>query len=157
MRIDTLLDTLADAIASNATLSAWATTTYGKAHKVFINMDQHAPPEASDAPFVVIYKQSKTEGQGVDPRSHGIGVRCAVNDSTKATPTHTNQTEYNGGSRLETMRRYTRNAVTGASMGNCTVDSIATEYGPLENFPWFVCDMSITILEDALIGVDPFE
>ena len=157
MRIDTLLITLFNAIASDSTLKTWATTQYGHIHKVFVNIDQNNPPKESDCPFVVIAKSSKSEGQGIDPKVHGFLVRCAINDDSTTTPSHSNITLYTGVANLETFRRYTRNAITGASFGNLTVESILTEYGPLESFPWFDCEMSININEDFVLGGEAFE
>lgn len=157
MNIGTLLTTLSQAIAANATLNAWGTTTYGKTPKVFVDAIPGDAPQASDAPYTLITKLAKAEGQTVDPMPHTFLIRCAVYDATIAASGYANLTIYYGGGRLETMRGYVRNAVTGASLGNLTVDEIRTEYNPVEAFPWFTCDMTVTIGEAYVIGDNPFE
>ncbi|WP_054031019.1 hypothetical protein [Desulfatitalea tepidiphila] len=155
MNINTLLGNLATAISTNAALTTWCNTTYGHAHKVFVNLDHRNPPGDSDCPFVTLYPISKSAGLGVSTKRHAFEVDCCIYDDTTRT---TGQVlEYNSIRRVEEFRKLIESAIMGIDTGNALIETVEIEYSVVEAFPFAWAGMVIEINEHFILGSDPLE
>ncbi len=155
MNINTLLGNLATAISTNAALSAWCNTTYGHAHKVYVNLDHRNPPGDADCPFVVLYPISKSAGMGTSVKRHTFEVDCCIYDDTTRT---TGQVlEYNAIRRVEEFRKLIETAIASADTGDGLIETVEIEYSVVEAFPFAWAGMVIEINENFTMGADPLE
>ncbi len=158
MNINTLIDALAVAIASDSVTTAWSTAAYGQSHQVFLNVDRRNPPGEDECPFVIIYPLGKSAGESQARKVHTVEVDVCLHDESSDTLANVQGvTTYAGLGNLETFRKHVENAVVGASIGRCAVDALEVEFNTIDSFPFMWAGMIFRIGEDVLIGSDPLE
>lgn len=155
MDLNSLLGDLAEAVASDSDTLTWANSTYGRDHKVYVNVDVRNPPGEDDCPFVALYPLSKSVGRAVSRKEHGFEVVCCVHDSALKSHALTNLVEYEGVRRVETFRKYVETAIAGVSVGNALLELVEVEYETIDQFPFILSVMVIQIGEEVTIGSNP--
>ncbi len=156
MNINTLLNSISEAIAGNIDLLAWANVTYGQDHTVFVNLDSRGLPGESKCPYAALYPLTRSGGVGKSIKPHTFQVVCTVYDRETGThPGFNNIIEYEGVQRLEAFRKLVENAITTVDLGNLWIDSVNVDYETIESFPFMLCGMEINIFEAVLIASDP--
>ena len=152
----THLNTLAEALAANAELSAWAASAYGHGHKVFLGEDLRKPPEAADCPYIAVYPESQAYGRLNSQQHIGLIVVCCVHD--EAFISHAglaNLIDYAGVRNLEAFRRLAERKLAAVSVGNAVMALGESDYELMEFFPFMMVAERVTYTEDLPLG-DPF-
>lgn len=155
MDINSLIQTFTTAVSSQADLDAWAVTQYGQGVAVYENIDLRNPPPPDDCPLVVFSHAEKTGGMQTS-KSHVIGVDILVHDDRVDTDDN-GVVIYYGGRTAETLRQRVLAKITDIIPGNLFLESVTVQYDPIAQFPYMFVDMTLTILEENLIGSNPFE
>jgi hypothetical protein len=157
VNLNTILSALRDGIAGDEPLDLWSVATYGQRHSVYVGLDTNNPPAESAYPVISLYILGKTAGVAQDTITHTIGVACGVIDSTSTVNGDTNVTEYNGVARIEDFRKLIETAaVTALDALSLRMTELRTDFSPVSLFPYFLCDMELTIIEDMEFGSDMF-
>lgn len=81
----TLLTLIRDAIASDADLSQWCYTKYGRRPTVCVGVDMENPPGAADYPVVVIEDITETRGNAQNILSWVVSIGVGIMDETITT------------------------------------------------------------------------
>jgi hypothetical protein len=158
MNINTLLNALVNAIATDADLTAWCNTTYGRQHKVFVNIDKRNPPGEEDCPFVIIFPIQKRVGRGgVGQKLHGFEADCCIYNEDSGTPTEPNVLWCTGVTEIEAFRKKVETAIANINISNILLETIDIEYEVIESFPFLWAGMTLIITETVTIGSDPLE
>ena len=155
MNINALITTLADAIVDQAEIAAWSTTQYGHGYTVCENVDLRDPPPSGDCPLVVISHGAKSTGL-VDQKMHIVGADILVYDERKTTQAN-GVVRYEGGYQAEVFRQFALEKIVAAVPTNLKLDAVAISYDPISQFPYVFIDMELTLTEENVIGVNPYE
>lgn len=157
MDINTLLETLTDAIANDEATKTWCKVTYGRNHKVYVNVDVQDQPGENDCPYTAIYPTDKLAGHYTEMKTHGFDVICIIHDNESETLVEANIIQYKGVNRVEDFRKLVETAIAGANIGNLIIERIDIKYDTINLFPFMMAGMNISIREDHLLGSDPLE
>ena len=156
MDINTLIETLVDAVADQDDINTWSQIEYDRDYKTFENLDMRNPPQETDCPLVVIRPESKTGGLSEPVKSFGLGIDCLVHDS--GIPDETNGViRFTGGRLVEEFRAMVFGKILSALPSDCHVAELAVAYDTVEQFPYIWCGMGLRIEQEQLIGVNPYE
>jgi len=156
VNINTVTDAIAQAIAVDATLSAWCVSTYGRVATVYINFDRRDAPGEENCPFVSLRPTSYTSGRGVDSEACGIEIVSCVYDDEARTWVADNVSQGQGVYNLEQMNQYVISAVGGASLpANAVVEDFNLEYETVDLFPFILAGGLYNIRAPLTIGYDP--
>lgn len=104
-----LLLTIQNALATDRGLTAWCTQQFGKAHKVFLGIDEQHPPQADDYPLVVVTGVSQIRGEGQYERQWLVSIGVGLVNETVTTTDST--VTYDGMAQAETMRELAENCL----------------------------------------------
>lgn len=148
--MNTLLTSIRDAIATNATIKAWTQATYTKDHKVFVGVDSREPPGEADAPCVVLAPAEKLSGEEMDVITHKFITSLEV--ISPAATTASNVIEYAGVQNIETFRQKVLAAIEGVT--GIRITKLESTYEAILFFPAILCDMLITIEQETEFGDD---
>jgi len=156
MNINTLLDSISEAIATDSDISTWCNANYSDGVSVYVNIDSRKPPRQDDCPLVLVYPVAKFCGQRENEKQHVFSIGCCVYDESRASHAGiSNITEYAGVKNAEALRKYVETAIAGLTLTNCEISPVEVEYDPIESFPFIWALMTITIVEAVTIGSDP--
>ena len=156
MNMTTLLDAIRDAIHDDAAVLAWCDAAYTRAHRVFVGVDARHPPDENMYPLVHVFPVSKTGGYEVVTQGHQVAVTCGIYEAADRETSKDYVTEKLGVSYLEAFRKLVETAVVGCDISDHRIDRMEVEYETLEYFPFFLCNMTFTIVWDFAQGDDPF-
>jgi len=154
--MNTIMGDLTDAVANDATITAWATGAYGRDVSVLENCDPRNDPEEEDCPLTVFFPVLKQGGLSSSGKNHILGVSCAVFDSEKVV-SDAGVIRFTGGRNVEILRGYVVDVIKATIADDLYIESIVTEYNTIEQFPYVSANMEITLTQEKLIGSDPFE
>ncbi len=157
MNINTLLDDITFAIASDENLASWCSLTYSKTATVLDEFDEQDPPGESDCPYVAVQTESKTVGVGIQDKTHEFMVVCGLYDDTTETGPLPNMVKSLGVRRIETMRKYVETAIAGVDIGNVELKIIGIEYKVGAYIPFRLAGMNLIFSEKYTLGTDPLE
>lgn len=157
MDINTLIDSLAESIASDTDVLSWSNSTYNRDHQVMVSIDTRTPPGEDECPFVIIYPISKVAGQGISSKAHSIEVDCCIYDDTEDSWSGSNVKGFSGVKRIETFRKLIETAIVKTNIGNGIFNQFDIEYDTIESFPFHWAGMIVDISEDWVTGSDPLE
>ena len=158
------INSLAEALALDTTIAAWATGLYGKGHKVYVNLDLRNPPAEDDCPYIALYPQGQTYGRETREQMIEIEVVCCLNDSALVTHTQgegeeatpiANLVEFAGVRRLEEFRRLVEKKIATVAIGNAAISAGESDYETIDFFPVFMVGQRFTIIDHLCIGEDP--
>lgn len=157
MNITTLMNNIRNAVYDNAALSAWCTSAYGQAHKVYVGVDTRNPPASSAYPLIHLFPLTKTAGGG--NQSISIGATCGIYDANTLTVAgRTRAIELRGVSYLEAFRKLVETAALTAALDDgYWFDRIEMTYETVEYFPYFLAAMEIVVLGELAFTEDFFE
>jgi hypothetical protein len=157
--LNTVLGKIRDTIADAAAIKTWAVTNFARYHKVFVGLDSRNPPVEDDYPCISLYPAAKENYQDEDSTKNVFGCSCGVCTEAVATVASTNVTEYSGVQLLEAFRKLVVDAIQGMSAedGGGYLTGVKVDYAPIEFFPFFLCDMEITIKDFREFGSDYFD
>jgi len=148
MDINTLIDSLSKAVATDSALESFCDTKYGSSIKVFLNFDARKPPEAADCPCVCIYPSQKEYGNG--PYRDTVEIVCLINDdSTETISGYENIIAYAGVTNVEEMRKLVLAAAAGVIEAT---SSISVEYDTITWFPFILVSQALEIITPYTIG-----
>jgi hypothetical protein len=145
-----LIGGIADALAGDAAIAAWADGEYGRPCAVFENIDLRSPPDEEDCPLVIVHPASKEAGLR-DKRSHGISVTVLVFDDHRVAEA-SGVIRYTGPRQAEALRLLALTAILGSIPSGCRIDSVAVEYDTIEQFPFCWIDMVLTVVQENTLG-----
>lgn len=175
MDVTTLLQTVRDAVKTDAATATWCRAQYDQVHAVYVGMDVRNPPGSDKYPLVYIYPRGKRSGYDALEQTVTLGVTCGVHstsyeqqwdqgwlssddswlDTTDAWLIEVMQ--YAGIEDVEAFREYVEAAITGATFtGNIYVAGVETDYETIEFFPYFLASMEMRFVEHMSMGDDPF-
>jgi hypothetical protein len=155
--LNTILSGLRDALADDTPMDTWANATYGKGHSVYVGIDIANPPAESAYPLASLTVTRKTVGTSLEEIPHDVAVTLGVCDSSLADSSDVNVVEYNGVQRIEAYRKLAETAlITKALSLGLRVTEARIEFAPVTLFPYFLCDMELTLVEDTEFGSDFF-
>ena len=159
MNINTLIDTLSAAVATDADLSAWCQANYGRGPMVFIGFDERNPPAADDLPAVILYPVSKAVGLMRTGKDHGVMVECWLeNDGLRPRDGIANIVEYTGSYHIEQIRKLVENVSRSIDTGDAILAEADIEYDTVSHFPAFFAVMLLTYQEESVpLGADRME
>ena len=157
--LNTVLQKLRDTVADATAIKSWAQTNFSKNHTVFIGLDSRNPPTEDDYPCLSLYPASKEASQGEEATSNVFGCSCGINIESTATVISTNVKEYSGVQLLESFRKLVIDAIDTLSATDLGgyITAVKVDYAPIEFFPFFLCDMEITISDFREFGSDYFD
>jgi len=156
MNITTLITNIRNAVHDNSALSAWCTTNYGRAHKVYIGVDTRKPPDNSAYPLVHVFPMTKSAGGGNQDLI--VGLTCGIYDADTRTVTgYTRVVEFEGVQNIEAFRKLVETAALTAVLDNgywfADLDIV---YETVEFFPFFLAGMQLTVRGDIAFPSDQF-
>jgi hypothetical protein len=155
--VTSLLHSLRDAIANDATTKVWTQAQYSADHHVYVGVDQKNPPAPSNYPAVGLFPVRSKQGYALTAKTREFTAACAIEDETMLTTGIDNATEYNGLPNLTTFCALIQDAIVTVSLdagGWINVSDI--EYGVLSVFPTFGGTIDITIDIDYFQGGEVF-
>jgi hypothetical protein len=157
MDLNEIISHLRDDLAASAEIALWAVDAYGRTHKVYVGIDMRNPPAVGDYPCLSLAMLGKTAGLAADQIEHSIGITCGIYDEAVATNLDANSIEYAGVQHIEEYRKLVETAavVCVAALG-LRLTELKITFAPIELFPYFLCDMELTIVEDTEFGSDFF-
>jgi hypothetical protein len=149
------IDALVAALASDAALTAWCQTNYGKAHKVFSYMiDLDNPPAEADCPCIQIAPASVVCGNGETRHDRQLIMVCRLVDAEARALPDTNIVEFKGGKNICDFMQLAVSAIAAAGIGNELLARVEAAFGDLTFFPFFMAGMPLSISEDYTLGAD---
>ena len=155
MVINTILETFTQAVKTDTALRDWCRVNYDNRDlSVFENIDLRQPPGETSCPLVAFFAESK-QGGGTQ-KVGGIGVLCLVLDDETPQDVH-GVKRFTGGRHVETLRQMVVACLSDAVPDNILIDSIDTEYDPIEQFPYVSASMRVVLTEGWTIGSDHLE
>ena len=164
LSLSTHINSLAEALATNAAILSFANTNYGKLHKIYVNLDLRNPPAEADCPYIAFYPQLQSYGRESREQMIEIEVVCCLHDTALIThfcpppADHTqipNLVEYAGVRRLENFRRTVEKAIAAVAIGNAAISAGESDYETIDFFPFFMVGQRFTIIDHLCIGEDP--
>jgi len=155
MNVKTLVTSMAQSIAQDSAILAWANTHYGQDHYVFVNFDTQNPPGEGYCPCVYIKPHRKRVGQRVDTKVHEVIIICCIyDDASREYPGISNIVEFMGVSRLDDFYELVRTCIAGIEIGDATFSVVEPEYETIDQFPFMYCGTMVTLLEPVTMGPD---
>lgn len=154
--INTLVDLITDGVMTDAAIIAWAAATYDTTHAVFENCDPRSDPGPDDCPLIVVTPTAKTAGLSSTVKGHVVHVSCLVHDEDTETTLH-GVVRFLAGRRAEEMRVLTVAAIRSALPDDIHIESIDTEFMPLDEYPLAAATMILNLTQEKLIGANPYE
>lgn len=150
--LKTTLESFKDALSVNAGLTAWSKAAYGRAHRVYVNIDARKPPGAEDCPYVMIRPVAARYGRGVTEKLMEFEMVCWLYDEAFSQDPETNAIEYAGVQRSMDMLDHAVAALAALSTGNALLQDISAEIETIEFFPFFVVGCPIMLVEPLTLG-----
>lgn len=154
--INSLIEIIADGIINDSELHAWSVIYYDTQPAVFENCDPRNDPVRGDCPLVVVVPDSKSVGLSTPVKGHVVQISCLVYDDTTET-TLAGVVRFLAGRRSEEMRVLTLAAVCAALPDGISLADVDTVYMPLDEYPLAATVMRLTLTEENLIGLNPYE
>lgn len=156
MNINTFIDTLTAALVVDSAITTWATAQYSSGFNVFENVDMRNPPDADDCPMILVSHGSKSGGLNQGNKSLTIGVDVLVHDD-RITTTAAGVVRYEGGRQAEACRQLVMDVITDVLPADTFIESVATSFDTINQFPFIFVAMDIVLTQEKLIGGDPYE
>jgi hypothetical protein len=166
LKNETIRDALITAVATNAAIATWCDLHFDRDVTVFDGIDRMQLPDHGDTaagtmgdyPFVALDVTEKMQGQVVDEEVLSVSVFCALlDDSPYEDTTLTNTKRLPGIDKRDQFRALVLAAVVGASIDNGYVQTVESVNLPVEFFPEFAVDMTITIARPYAFRENRFE
>lgn len=151
MNLYTLFNSAVEAAATNSTLTAYATTSYGREHEVKTNPPPDGLPGESGCPMVIFHSPMKQAGQTRREVVYGFGCAVFIYEPDLAAGTEDNVEESAGTEILLTMAQYVKDAVRGVIPANWTM-SYSLESDTVGLFPLLMCEVGFEFVEEKTIG-----
>lgn len=120
-----ILVAVRDALAADATLTAWCTEQFGKAQTVLLGIDENRPPAEEDYPVVAIAGIEQVRGQARRELEWNIFLGVGIINSEVAQSE--NMRTCSGMLQAETLREHAENALYRARL--CDVESAGDASG----------------------------
>lgn len=140
-----LIEQIKRALADDALISAWCVQEFGRAHTVFVDVDENNPPvPANDFPAIVVTGLNQVRGDAVRELSWeleiGVGIvneEIAISGNVKT---------LTGFGQVQALRELAENAIYRAGFGSVTTRA---ESGSASYYPLFISGsiIPITILK----------
>lgn len=112
---------------------------------------------AGDYPFVAIDVTEKTQGQSIDDETIVVSVFCAILDDNQYEATTSGIQRLPGIDRRDEFRALVLAAVLSASIDGGYVSTVESVNLPVDFFPEFAVDMTITIVRPYAFRENRFE
>ena len=166
MKTDTIRDALVAAVAATAALATWCDLHFDRDVTVFDGIDRMQLPDQGDAanssagdyPFVALEVTEKMQGRSTDEEALSVSVFCALlDDSPYEDGDIDNVKKLPGIAKREAFRTLVLAAVIGASIDNGYVQTVESVNLPVEYFPEFAVDMTVTIARPYAFRENRFE
>lgn len=154
--INIMIDTLCAAIKQDVAINAWSQVEYDKKVQVAENWDPLNDPQQADCPLVILYPTGKSGGLSQEKKIHGLGISSGVYETGKP-ESISGVTRFKGCRNAEALRVLVVDVLKANIPRGTHIEAIFTEYLPVEDWPFVTANMDITIIEEKLIGFDPFE
>jgi len=148
----TTLEAWKDALSTNSALTAWAKAYYGRAHKVYINIDERNGPGQDDCPYIQLRPMSARYGRGVTEKIMEFEMVACLHDESFAQDPETNAVEYFGVQKVMDMVDLAVAAIAAVSTGNALLQDIAVEIETIEFFPFFLAGCPLVLIEPFTLG-----
>ncbi len=126
-----LLVAIQNVLAADQALTGWCREQFGKAHKVFLGVDDQHPPREEDYPVVVITGADQLRGES-NRESHWI-VSLGVGVVNAEVSTEGNRVSYPGMLQAEAMRECVEDALYRAKFApmESGSDAVSESHHPL--------------------------
>lgn len=154
--INTLIETIGDALAVDSDVASWCDSYYDTALTVYENCDSRDDPPPSACPMVVMSPMEKHAGMALKEKQHGIGVSVVVYDENKET-SDAGVIRFVGGRRVEALRKLVLASITGNTPSNIHLMNVDIVYDTIEQFPFVTAAMALIFEETQILGTTPYE
>jgi hypothetical protein len=153
---NSIIDAATTAVAAQADIEAWSQEQYGMSYNVFENIDLRDPPDPDECPAIVVRPLTKAGGMNRPVKTTDIGVDCLVFDERK-NQTASGVIQFLGSRMVEELRKMIFAKIQAAIPSDLHIVDLEVDYDTVEQFPYCWCGMAITIEQEQLIGVNPYE
>lgn len=150
----TTLESFKDALSRNAALTAWAHAAYGKAQRVYVNIDMRNPPGELNCPYVLLRPLMASYGRAATQKTMDYELMCSIYDENWTLDPETNAVEYAGVQRCMDMLDLVVAAIAAVNTGNALLQQISAEFETIEFFPFFMAGCPISLVEPLTISAD---
>lgn len=150
--IKTTLESWKDALSTDSDLTAWAKAYYGRAHKVYVNIDERNAPGEADCPYIQLRPTACRYGRGVTEKWMEFEMVACLHDENFAQDPETNAVEYFGVQKVMDMVDLAVAAVAAVDTGNALLQDIAVEIETIEFFPFFLAGCPLILIEPFTLG-----
>jgi hypothetical protein len=142
--LSNLTSNICSAMATDAATAAWCTTNYQQAQTVALGVDYDNLPPEEEYPIIMVQPISGTSGKNVERESAVYVLTCAIIDD--ANPTKTGRLKaYPQMADLDTFCSLALSAIEGADLLGGYIEMVETDNDPLEMFPVFSANLTVTI------------
>jgi hypothetical protein len=153
MDINTLIDSLAEGIANDATLKNWANVSYAQDVTVFLNFDERNPPTSDQCPAVCVFPADKSYSGGryLDT----IEYVCILHDAeAREHVSIADIVEYVGVRHIETFRRHVLAVIAAIIEDTDTsrISDVSVAFDTITQFPYILAETVLTIETPWTIG-----
>ena len=148
----TTIESFKDALTIDSALTAWSQGAYGRAQKVYVNIDVRNPPGESDCPYILLRPVSAAYGRGVSQKTLNIELLCCLYDEEFVQDPETNAVEYYGVVNCMQMLDLAVAAIAAVDTGNSLLQDIEAEFETIEFFPFFMAGCPLTMAEPITLG-----
>jgi len=150
----TTLESFKDALTSNAALAAWCHGVYGRAPRVYVNIDLRDPPGEADCPYLLLTPVAARYGRAATQKMMEFDMLCCTHDEEFVLDPETNAVQYLGVQRSMDLLDYAVAALAAVSTGNALLQEITAEFETIEYFPFFMVGCPIALVEPLTLTAD---
>ena len=150
--LKTTLKSFKDALSRNAALTAWAHSNYGRAQRVYVNIDLRNPPGELNCPYALLRPLAATYGRAATQKTMDYELMCCLYDEAWTLDPETNAVEYAGVQRCMDMLDLAVAAIAAVDTGNALLQQISAEFETIEFFPFFMAGAPISLVEPLPIS-----
>lgn len=154
--INTLIETLGDALAADTAVATWCDTNYDTTLTVYENCDAREDPPASACPFVIMTPTEKHAGMALKGKQVGLGVAVVIHDDSKAT-SDAGVVRFVAGRNVEALRKLVLASITSNTPTGLHLMNVDIVYDTIEQFPFVTANMALIFEETWTIGSTPYE
>jgi len=154
LTIDDIGIAVRDAIRDSTAILNFCTTNFSKTHSVYYGSTGSKSPPPEDHPAFGVVPWAKERGEDEENRIFTISVMLYITDETRdsaQTGSGVIYITYRGLEKLEDLLDLAMTAIKGIS-SELFFDDKTWEFDPMEHFPMFVGELTLTVTFPILIG-----
>lgn len=156
MNINTLLESLRNAIADDASTKSWTTAKYARNHKVYVGIDLRNPPGDTDYPIVNLYMIRRQVGWQLENQINTFGVVCGIYETgTTTVAGKANIVQMTSIEYIEEFRKLVETAIYGVIPAGSFLDQVEIEYEFIESYPFAFAYQEYVFSTPYSQGVNP--